>query len=68
MLLTALEQASEVGRSQRPAAPAAANRGVAERADPDEARIASLTARERQLIFAMMCNSTEPGKVIADRL
>jgi len=41
-------------------------RGTAEDAAQD--RIASLTPRERQLIFAVLCNATAPGKVIASRL
>jgi two-component system, NarL family, nitrate/nitrite response regulator NarL len=36
--------------------------------DPEQIRIASLTARERQLVFAVLCNATAPGKVIADRM
>lgn len=36
--------------------------------DFEQIRIASLTTRERQLIFAVLCNATAPGKVIASRL
>ena len=34
----------------------------------ERARIESLTVRERQLILAVLCNATAPGKVIASRL
>lgn len=34
----------------------------------ERARIESLTARERQLVLAVLCNATAPGKVIASRL
>ncbi|HYD75993.1 helix-turn-helix transcriptional regulator [Ramlibacter sp.] len=34
----------------------------------DRARIESLTVRERQLVLAVLCNATAPGKVIASRL
>lgn len=36
--------------------------------DVEAERIASLTSRERQLIFVLMCNSGASGKVVADRL
>ena len=36
--------------------------------DPERVRIASLTPRERELVLAMLCDATAPGKVIADRL
>lgn len=39
---------------------------------PEDARerskLESLTLRERQLLFAVVCNSTTPGKVLADKL
>ncbi|WP_332816240.1 helix-turn-helix transcriptional regulator [Ramlibacter sp.] len=37
-------------------------------AEAEHDRIASLTFRERQLVFAVICYSTMPGKVLASRL
>ena len=37
-------------------------------ADAEQARISALTARERQLILAVLCNAPASGKVIASRL
>jgi DNA-binding NarL/FixJ family response regulator len=34
----------------------------------EQSKIGSLTSRERQLVFAVVCNATAPGKVIANRL
>jgi len=68
VLLQAVEAAA--GHRQPPGSPTLqgfpTGRGAAE--DPEHERIASLTPRERQLIFAVLCNATAPGKVIASRL
>jgi two-component system, NarL family, nitrate/nitrite response regulator NarL len=40
----------------------------AERSDPERARIAQLTAREREAIAALASDTAVPGKVIASRL
>lgn len=42
--------------------------GQPDAANPEQIKIASLTSRERQLIFVVICNATAPGKVIASRL
>lgn len=34
----------------------------------ERSKLQSLTLRERQLLFAVVCNSTTPGKVLADQL
>ncbi|HWI80384.1 LuxR C-terminal-related transcriptional regulator [Ramlibacter sp.] len=34
----------------------------------DRSKLESLTARERQLLVAVVCNSTTPGKVLAEKL
>jgi DNA-binding NarL/FixJ family response regulator len=45
-----------------------ARQGAARAADPDQAPIATLTARERQTICAIARDAAAPGKVIASRL
>jgi len=73
VLLAALEYACEWGRGRRHRQGAQSQEiripeAAGESTHADQARIAALTTRERELIFAVMCHATEPGKVIASRL
>jgi two-component system nitrate/nitrite response regulator NarL len=45
-----------------------ARQKAAERNDPEQSKIATLTARERQTIAAVASDASAPGKVIAGRL
>lgn len=67
-LLRAIEQACERCQHRwahgRPSAPGRLDDGP----DPDQVKISRLTARERELIFALMCSESETGKIVASRL
>lgn len=64
-LLRAIEEACERARGRSRRSPMAAmDAGL----DEDQIRISRLTARERELILALLCSDTEPGKIIAGRL
>jgi two-component system nitrate/nitrite response regulator NarL len=67
MLLRAIEDACERSRGRCVRSPAFSRFDDAQ-SDPDQIRISRLTARERELIIALLCSDTEPGKVIAHRL
>jgi DNA-binding NarL/FixJ family response regulator len=67
-LLHAIEETREHSLGQFPRAPAFSPQDRARAADADQIRISRLTARERELIIALLCSDTEPGKVIASRL
>ena len=66
-LLRAIERAcARSRRSVHLPAPAQLVDGDAQ--DADQIRISRLTARERELIAALLCSDTEPAKIIAHRL
>lgn len=64
-MLRAIEEACERIRGRSPRSPAFSRLNGP---DQDQIRISRLTARERELILALLCSDTEPGKVIAGRL
>lgn len=68
MLLRAIESACERGRGRAPHWPALSDVDEDLGKGSDQIRISRLTARERELIMALLCSDTEPGKVIAHRL
>jgi DNA-binding NarL/FixJ family response regulator len=67
-LLRAIEHACEHGRGRSARSSAFSRFDEVQGSDPDQIRISRLTARERELIVALLCSDTEPGKVIAHRL
>ena len=62
-LIAAIQEGAQAAARQQSGVTVPASQGTAERS-----RIESLTVRERQLILAVLCNATAPGKVIASRL
>lgn len=67
-LLRAIEDACERSRGRCAYSPAFTRADGARSEDAEEIRISRLTARERELIVALLCSDTEPGKIIAHRL
>ncbi|WP_332815551.1 helix-turn-helix transcriptional regulator [Ramlibacter sp.] len=69
-VVAAIEAANSAGGPDGRPAPAWGRLGTVgdPPADAEQARIAALTARERQLILAVLCNAPASGKVIAGRL
>jgi DNA-binding NarL/FixJ family response regulator len=65
-LLRAIEDACERGRGRSAHLPPFSR--LDDAADQDQGKISRLTAREKELIMALLCSDTEPGKVIASRL
>lgn len=67
-LLRAIEDAYERSRGRCGRLPAFSRFDDAHAGSPEQIKISRLTARERELIVALLCSDTEPGKIIAHRL
>jgi len=67
-LLRAIEDACERIRGRCCRSPAFSRFDDTHAENPEQIRISRLTARERELIVALLCSDTEPGKIIAHRL
>jgi DNA-binding NarL/FixJ family response regulator len=67
-LLAAIERAHVNRTHGRTISPGTDRHGTSATAVTEQIRFGTLTARERQLMLAVLCNETAPGKVIASQL